>query len=514
MKTLYFITFAALVLLLSSCKQEAFQHEEQNPMEYSKQVSISDLVYLFQLDANKPFAQPLYIEATVNGVDLDAIHIQDNSDFALKVTVDNPQDYSIGSLARVLVGGGILRQDNLHYVISNPISVSTVGSGFSTSLSATIADLNSDIGKFTSKVVEVSDLQFTEIKDESHVLSYRIKQETPSAVNFWVTIPKVLNYDMPMAISSAKGYVSYENGNIYINVRSLDDVKEVYVEPTMIEKIINNSSLVTSVIQASEREIAPGVKMGEIAYMNNATPAPLLVSCTIFEIDLNNPKVKLEPGNPNNAAPPYNSIQNLATMAGHKNDSYASTDWRVLAAITGDFYVTSSNPTTYILNGPLVVNGNILKSDFYGTSDQFFGILKNNAGFAIGGRNEFETVKNNLEQAGGGRVILQNGQNVSNTAAREPRSAVGYSTNNRVYLFVGNGRNLSVSNGFSPSEIADLLKALGCEGAVYGNGGGATLGVLEDPNSGTYNVFTVSHATNPNHNPGLASSWMIVTERD
>src|SRR5690606_39237078 len=164
-------------------------------------------------------------------------------------------------------------------------------------------------------------------------------------------------------------------------------------------------------------------------------------------------KVKLEPGNPNNAAPPYNSIQNLATMAGHKNDSYASTDWRVLAAITGDFYVTSSNPTTYILNGPLVVNGNILKSDFYGTSDQFFGILKNNAGFAIGGRNEFETVKNNLEQAGGGRVILQNGQNVSNTAAREPRSAVGYSTNNRVYLFVGNGRNLSVSHGFSPSEI-------------------------------------------------------------
>ena len=71
---------------------------------------------------------------------------------------------------------------------------------------------------------------------------------------------------------------------------------------------------------------------------------------------------------------------------------------------------------------------------------------------------------------------------------------------------------LSVSNGYSPLEIAQLLKALGCDGALYLNGGGATVGVMEDEN-GQYAKFSQSHATNSTHNPGLAAAWMIVTKR-
>src|SRR5690606_12692318 len=158
------------------------------------------------------------------------------------------------------------------------------------------------------------------------------------------------------------------------------------------------------------------------------------------------------------------------TMASHKNNNYANTGWRVLAAMTGDFYNAN---IPYTLNGPFVRNGVILKSDFTSTSDQFFGVLKNREGFVVGGRVDFDLVKNNLEHAVGGRVILRNGNIVEVNAIREPRPAIGYTKNNKVYMFIGNGRLLSVSNGFTPVELSHLMKSLGCEGAVYLNGGGA-----------------------------------------
>ncbi len=511
MKRLYISIFLVLGLFFSACKQEGFQKEDQNPSDYSKLARIADLVYLYELDGDKPFTKPLYIEATVNGVDNNSVHIQDNSGFALRVFVSNTEDYNVGELVQVTVGGEKLEIEDAHFIMRDPDQITVVGNGFSTVLPATLAELSVDISKFTSKVISVSDLVFEEKQQKEGVTAYLVEQEEVSGLNFWVNIPNDLAYDMPMAISSAKGYVSYEAGNVYINVRFEDDIQEIYVEPTMMEKVLNNSTLVKSVVQKAERELAPGVKMSEMAYINSAD---LLVSCTVFEVDLNNPKVKLESGNPNNAAPPYNTIQTLATMASHKNNSYIGTDWRVLAAITGDFYVTASSPTTYILNGPLIKNGQILKSDFYNTTDQFFGIKKDNKGFVVGGRTEFENVKNDLAQAVGGRIILRDGALVGVPAIREPRPSIGYKTNNKVYLFVGNGRYTTISNGFSPDEMAEFLKALGCEGAVYMNGGGATIGVLEDPNNGAYNVFSVSHASNLNHNPSIASSWMILTERD
>ncbi|NGM60638.1 phosphodiester glycosidase family protein [Sphingobacterium sp. SGG-5] len=515
MKRLYVYIFTLFGLTFSACKQEGFQKADQNPSDYDKLVQIADLVYLYEQNNEKQFAKSLYIEGTVNGTDRSSIHIQDNSDFAVRVFVPNPSAFAVGELVRIAVGEERLEVENSHFVLRDPGEVTVVGNGFITASQVTLDDLSANISRFTSKVVSLSELDFAEKEDRDGLTTYLIEQEITSGLKFWVTIPEELEYDMPMSISSAKGYITYESGNVYLNVRDVDDIQEIYVEPTMMEKVLQNSSLVKTVVQSTEREIAPGVKMAEIAYMNNDTdPAKQLVSCTVFEVDLNNPKVKLEPGNPNDAAPPYNVIQTLAVMAGHKNTTYAGTDWRVLAAITGDFYVTASSPTTYILNGPLVKNGQILKSDFYNTTDQFFGIKKDNKGFVVGGRTEFDVEKNNLEQAVGGRIILRDGAFVSVPAAREPRPSIGYTTRNKVYLFVGNGRYTSISNGFSPDEMAEFLKALGCEGAVYMNGGGATVGVLEDPNNGAYNVFSVSHASNLNHNPSIASSWMIVTDRE
>ena len=514
MKKLYIYIFMVFGLLFSGCKQEGFQKEDQNPADFTKLVGIVDLVYLYEQHNDKPFAKSLYIEATVNGTDDGSIHIQDNSDFALRVFVPNASSFHVGDLVRIAVGNEVMEVENSHFVVRNPKEITAIGNGFGTFSTVALAELSANISKFTSKVVNVSDLTFTEKQLKEGVAAYLIEQDVASGLNFWVTIPHKLEYNMPMAVSSVKGYVTYESGNVYINVRSVDDVQEIYVEPTMMEKVLQNSSLVTSVVQSSEKEVAPGVKMSQMAYMNNATPSPLLVSCTVFEVDLNNPKVKLESGNPNDAPPPYTAIQTLATMAGYKNNNYAGTDWRVLAAITGDFYATTSNPTTYVLNGPLVKNGQILKSDFTNVAtDNFLGIKKDRAGGVVGGKTEFDAVKNSLEQAVGGRLILKGGNITTTETVREARPAIGYTAKNKVYLFLGNGRMTSVSNGFSPKEMAELLKALSCEGAVYLTGGGATIGILED-NNGAYNIFSVTHATNLSHNPSVPSAWMIVTERD
>lgn len=512
MKRLCIYICTVFGLLFSACKQEGFQKEDQNPLDYTKLVTIANLVYLYEQDSDKPFVKSLYIEAMVNGTDDKSVHVQDNSDFALRVFVSNAASFNVGDLVRVVVGGEILEVENSHYIVRNSDEATAIGNGFVIASPVTLAELSANINKFTSKVVSLNELTFEEKENRDGVTAYLIEQDVASGLDFWVTIPDELEYDMPMAISSAKGYITYEPGNVYINVRFMDDVQEVYVEPTMMEKVLQNSSLVKTVVHSVESEIAPGVKMSQMSYYNTAD---LITSCTVFEVDLNNPKVKLESGNPNDAAPPYTVIQTLATMAGHKNTSYAGTGWRVLAAVTGDFYATTSSPTTYVLNGALVKNGQILKSDFTNVAaDHFLGIKKDRAGVVVGGKTEFDAVKNDLEQAVGGRLILRDGNITTTETAREARPSIGYTTKNKVYLFVGNGRNLSVSNGYSPKEMAELLKALGCEGAVYLSGGGGTIGVLEDSNSGAYNIFSVTHATNPNHNPSIPSAWMIVTERD
>lgn len=512
MRSSYICIYTMMTFLLFSCKQEAFQKGEQNPADYSKLVRISELVSLYTKDNNEPFIKPLYIEATVNGVDNRSIHIQDGSGIAIRVFIDDASTFNVNDLVRIPVGGEILVVDNAHYALNASQDVISVGFGSSTPSSATLEDIVENIHNFTSKVVNIDELTFTEKEERADVVAYLIEQNIAPDLNFWVNIPLEWEYEMPMSISSVRGYVLYENGNIYINPRTQDEVQEVYVEPTMMEKLLLNSTLVKNVLQSTEEEIAPGVKMSEMSYINNVD---LLTSSTVLEVDLNNPKVKLEPGSPNESpAPTYGVIQSLSVMASHKNNSYQGTNWRVLAAITGDIH--DGQVPNLKVRGPIIWNGAIYKTDFYSATHGFLGLRKDGGTPIMGNKAEFDQInKNDLQHVVGGIALLRDGQPVPNLAGnRDPRAAIGYTLDNKVYLFVGNGRDLSVGNGYTRQEIAEFLKALGCEGGLYLMEGGASVGIVEDANSGDYHPFSRTHATNPNHNPPLASSWMVVTERD
>src|SRR5690606_34401932 len=129
-------------------------------------------------------------------------------------------------LVRIPVGGEILFVDNAHYALNASQDVISVGFGSSTPSSATLEDVVGNIHNFTSKVVNIGELTFTEKEERADLVAYLIEQNIAPDLNFWVNIPLEWGYEMPMSISSVSGYVQYENGNIYINPRTQDEIQE------------------------------------------------------------------------------------------------------------------------------------------------------------------------------------------------------------------------------------------------------------------------------------------------
>ncbi len=57
---------------------------------------------------------------------------------------------------------------------------------------------------------------------------------------------------------------------------------------------------------------------------------------------------------------------------------------------------------------------------------------------------------------------------------RDPRTAVGYTADNHVIMFVADGRQGSISEGVSLTELAEIMINLGCVEAMNLDGGGST----------------------------------------
>lgn len=496
----------ALAVLTAGCSKHGFEQREQNPAPFTKKVTLEELMSIYK-EAPTTLSPAFYTEGIVVGTENDAFYLQEKTGLGVRVLYAQGPQLAVGQRTKVVIGGSTLSKQHEAFFIADVSSVEQMEPATAPSISLPVSALQSDWGKYASSLVSVSGVSLRHISDEADGKLYEATDNTGTTQVF---VPGNVDITIPAKADVLTGVLTWRNDAACLSIRMQDDIQEAYVEPPMMDRIVLNTTLVRSVIASSETEIAPGVKRATAQYINSAG---LVSSFNMFEIDLNNPDVKLEGGTPNNAPPPITAIHTLASMAAAKNAAYEGTGWRVLAATTGDFYVTTPAPVTYIPNGPFVRNGTVLKDDFYAPADEFFGILKNNGGFVLGRKAEFDASKNNLQEALGGRVILKDGEVVVVTAAREPRTAIGYSDRNKVYLFVGDGRKLSLSNGFSPVEMAEIMKGVGAAGAVYMNGGGATVAVVENPATGQYDKISQSHATNDNHNPSLAICWTVMVKQ-
>ncbi len=101
------------------------------------------------------------------------------------------------------------------------------------------------------------------------------------------------------------------------------------------------------------------------------------------------------------------------------------------------------------------------------------------------------------EAIGGGPMLLKDGKNVAESnywkevfhsggtagLSYQPRTAIGYTEDGKIILFVCDGRGMNGSYGYTLPEVADLLKGLGATYAINLDGGGSSVMVGKDGNA-------------------------------
>lgn len=97
---------------------------------------------------------------------------------------------------------------------------------------------------------------------------------------------------------------------------------------------------------------------------------------------------------------------------------------------------------------------------------------------------EYPAAKSSLKEcSGGGVILLQNSEiqgGYVTSPGRDPRTALGYTPDNVVWILAVDGRHKGVK-GMTYLEMASIFKVLGCEAAVNLDGGGSTQMLVRNP---------------------------------
>ncbi len=102
----------------------------------------------------------------------------------------------------------------------------------------------------------------------------------------------------------------------------------------------------------------------------------------------------------------------------------------------------------------------------------------------------YESAKSSLRECTGAGVILLMDSEIQgglvNSSGRDPRTAIGYTSDNIVWMLAVDGRH--GTTGMTYSEMASIFKGLGCEAAVNLDGGGSTEMLVRNPKTGTIDI--------------------------
>lgn len=245
------------------------------------------------------------------------------------------------------------------------------------------------------------------------------------------------------------------------------------------------------------------------------------VRAQILKIDLNTEGISLNVCLPDKRTNIVSSFprQTLMEMA----DVYDAPGARVLAIVNGDFWDNSAGSNNKP-RGPIHTN-NIIVSDEFNYSEKLpqqalsFAAIDKNGKMLIADAKEYPALKNELrEVTGAGLVMLRNGEWCRSTwPQRDPRSAIGYTADNVVYLLTADGRQNFYSYGLTYIEMAYIFKALGCVAAANLDGGGSAQMVVRNPIAKQFVI-----ANRPcNEAGGIAgierpviNGWMVTVNED
>lgn len=248
--------------------------------------------------------------------------------------------------------------------------------------------------------------------------------------------------------------------------------------------------------------LAPGVKALE---MEIFSATGMAVKMFVLEVDLKDTHLTMKASSPKDEGKLKTKQQmTLQALAHDKQGS------RVLAAVNGDFFATDGTP-----QGIYYRNGVCLKNTMTDNVCTFFAVTKGKKA-VIGSYDEYDTYKDEILEAVGGRVRLMTNGNVlpQTSTALEPRTAIGVTDNNVVYILVADGRNFWYSNGMRYAEMGAVMKALGAKDAINLDGGGSSTFIIRSKAGFEEDRFAIRNW--PYDNGGVeravANGLLVVTD--
>lgn len=178
--------------------------------------------------------------------------------------------------------------------------------------------------------------------------------------------------------------------------------------------------------------------------------------------------------------------QTPAGMAAHMD----SPENPVYAIVNADF---CENRIPIRPRGPMHCDGKILANS-YSIDPRFTQQALSYVGVTYDGKmtlgpsSHYPAVQKSLKECtGGGVILVQNheiqGGYVATDGSRDPRTSLGYTSDNIVWILAADGRHKG-TEGLTYMELASIFHALGCESAVNLDGGGSTQLLVKDTQSG------------------------------
>lgn len=166
--------------------------------------------------------------------------------------------------------------------------------------------------------------------------------------------------------------------------------------------------------------------------------------------------------------------------------------YEVMAMINADFWnMDNINP-----RGPVHMEGTVI-SDRWDYSERlsqqavsYVGVRQGNIPF-LDYKESYDAYKDLLTDCTGGGVVMLKDGKIPDIAyaAKDPRTAIGYTANGTWWLLTAAGRGYDSAAGLTYRQMGAMFKSLGCTDALNLDGGGSAQMLIKDPHTGKHRII-------------------------
>lgn len=235
-----------------------------------------------------------------------------------------------------------------------------------------------------------------------------------------------------------------------------------------------------------------------------------IVRACILKIDTRTPGLQLRVSMPDDIYELKGARQTLTDMAAVHDKAGG----RVVGMINGDFWDTG----LLIPRGPIHRNGVIVNEVFNYSANvpqqalSFFAVLRDGS-MTVDYREAYPQIQADIKEATGAGVVLVKDGKIpllnSLWKARDPRCAIGYTSDGIVYCLVADGRQDFYSYGMTYAEMASIFYSLGCEGAANLDGGGSAQMLIRHPIA---RVWQIRNSPSDGSERAVFNGWMVTVD--